>query len=354
MKVPCEIGLSTAPCQPAVPCVLVLEPSKESLGGIGCGWDTWPFDELKHVGQRLDEHRSRGSEIALHPLTPVRGEHVCSIVAIPGTPISEESSSVRIGAYLQHTPEQGAQSLRIDALGMGAAPALALPLDVQQAALNHNVRPRRAEHALELRVAVDGGRDRAQTSTLQLATHLQHRPFAFFDAKESRDHGIRRSVDEHHDSNPTTIQKGAVHDDMPMPRQIPVFGGRVIEPIPDHLTHLPRTQTALLAQLTNRVSMADPTREPHAPTRPACGRRRRNEAVSTTQASPTLTTRSRGTIATGRQLVATRAPLFGSFCSIRLTKFAATAQTPTTSNEKNTTKTTLGPLRGAKRRSNPF
>ena len=277
-------------CQSSMSCVVVFESPKVSLGGIGCGRDARAGDVLEHVGQSFDEHRSSGPEIAPNPLTRASIEEWGSIDAIPSRPVSEESSSVHVVEHLQYASEQRPQLLGIDAFGIGAAPALSLPLDMQQTSLNHDAGPGGAERAFELWISIDGSRDRTQTATLQLAAHIQHSPLAFFDTEESRDHSVRGSIDEHHDPDPPAVQEGPVHHNMPMTRQIPLFGRRVTEPIPDDAAHLPCTQAALFAQLTDRVPTTDPAREPHPLACPTCDTWRRSETVTAFLTPPTLTT----------------------------------------------------------------
>jgi hypothetical protein len=294
--------------------IMELEAAEESLGGVGCVGDAGVCQEVKHVGQRLQQHRSRRAKIALHPLTFVCREQWCSMDAIPGIPIPQESLSVRAAANLQRTSEQRPQQLGVGALGISTAPALSLPLDMHQTPLNDDLGPDGAEHAFQLRISIDGGGERTQTTTCQLPTHLLHSPLAFLHAKDAGHDRLGGAIDEHHNTDSPTVQKGSVYHDMPVSRQIPSIARRMIEPIANHLTHLPGTQAALLAQLTDRVTVSNPADEPDALTRPMRDRAWANKTEAAALAAPALTTRPRNSVPSRRELMTTHTALFGS-CS---------------------------------------
>ena len=193
------------PYQPAVLPIRVFESGEISLSGVGGFRDHGIVEIVKHVGQGGESHTPGPFEIAEH--APAFGL-ACQALPVP----------------------------RLRPSGRLATPTEALPLDVDQTALNDDRRPHLAQDPEQVPVAIDGRTARREpvvgqrgAKRLQMRRALRH---------------VGGRIHHGKDAFPA-IQKGAIEDQLAGRRELARQGRWLVQPMRTDSMKRPRAVATL-------------------------------------------------------------------------------------------------------------
>ena len=218
------------PYQPAVLPRLVFESGEISLSGVGGFRDHGIVEIVKHVWQGGESHTPGPFEIAEHAPAFGLACQALPVPRLPGLHRSDELIPLGHGADRHDVAKQGAPVPGVRTFGRLATPTEALPLDVDQTALNDDRRPHLAQDPEQVPVAIDGRTARREpvvgqrgAKRLQMRRALRHVGGRIHHGKAGRIH--------HRQDAFPTIQKGAIEDQLAGRRELARQGRWLVQPM---------------------------------------------------------------------------------------------------------------------------
>ena len=141
MQIPSKVRLAMTLRQPSVLSVPLFQSSEVSFESIGRFGNERLVEITEHVRQGRPEHTTGSLEIAEDPALLRGTGKLATVAAFPTVELRKKA--IAIGRCMErHDLEKEASEVsRVGTFGMPPAPTQALPLEVDQAALNDDLRP---------------------------------------------------------------------------------------------------------------------------------------------------------------------------------------------------------------------
>jgi len=218
---------------------------------------------VKHIWQSSENHTSGSFDITenVAGLTPTA--YLRAIFTLPVSYRAKKHVSVCRGSNLGNLEEDLSEPPGISSFRRGATPGQALPLNVNQTSLYHDIRPELSDNPYHLRVTVDGKTVRAQTNRYQGLKELQQLRLRILgDAVLTSYNPMGFGI---HQGNKTagTVQECPIQDKVLALPQIQ--GGqwwRLLQLVIDHAIEFSTAIVALVRQLSGRVTFNNPAPKP--------------------------------------------------------------------------------------------
>jgi hypothetical protein len=218
---------------------------------------------MKHIRQGPEEHTPSSSDVTenVAGLTPIA--YLGAIRTLPVSDRAKKHVSVCQGSNLGNLEKDLSEPSGVGSFRRGAAPGQALPLNVDQASLDHNIRPELSDTPYRLRVTVHGKAVRAQPSHYQRLKELQQLRLRILGDIVLTSHN-RVSLGVHQgDKAAGAAQECPVKDEVTVLPQIQGGRwGRLLQLVIDHTIKLSRAMVALVRQLSGRITFNDPAPKP--------------------------------------------------------------------------------------------
>ena len=240
-----------------------LEPTEVSFESVGVTDDVGIVEEVKHMGKRMNDQTASPFEIAEDTPT-LRGE--IDLFAILYLPVDKLIDPLVAGggcADGTQSQKQTTQTKGVRTLGTLPTPHQSLALNVDQTALQSDLRPLCTQVVQQLRIPIGGDTDRSQSATGQLCAERSHSPRSLVDTVEAGDHTVGARVHHHGDRGVAATEVCTVDQQVPVLGQILQRWWFAIQPMMYDAPQCSRTQAALLPQLPYAVSFAHPSFKPN-------------------------------------------------------------------------------------------
>jgi hypothetical protein len=218
---------------------------------------------VKHIWQSSKKHTSGSFDITENVTGLTSTAYLGAIFTLPVSYRAKKHVSVCRDPNLGNLEEDLSEPPGISSFWRSATPGQALPLNVNQASLYHDIRPEVSDNPYRLRVTVDGKTVRAQTSRYQRLKELQQLRLRILgDAVLTSYNPMSLGI---HQGNKTagTVQECPIQDEVLALPQIQ--GGqwwRPLQLVIDHTIELPTAIVALVRQLSGRITFNNPAPKP--------------------------------------------------------------------------------------------
>ncbi len=146
---------------------------------------------------------------------------------------------------------------------LATAPGKALTLDMDQTALDRDLRPEPAKHLQQMGIPIDRGAPGGQAPFLQVAAKPQEVSGALRNIVGSHQKLMALGIHHRKDAS-APIQVGAVEQHMANGSQALLLLWRMFQPVVQDATDRRGTMTALLGQLLDRIALLNPSPKPNA------------------------------------------------------------------------------------------
>lgn len=185
------------------------EISFQSVGGVR---DAGMFEEVKHLGQGVDQQAACALEIAEHPaVTGCQGDFP-ALALFPSNELIDPAVAGDRGTDRCEFLEQPPQVLRIGACGPPATPHQPLALDMYKAALKDCLGPTLPQGLQQPWLTVGGDTERVQPLPRQVCAIRPHDRGRLVDTQLPGNHGVGDGIHEHGQRPAASAQIGRVDD----------------------------------------------------------------------------------------------------------------------------------------------
>lgn len=218
---------------------------------------------MKHIRQSSQEHTSGSFYVTkdMPGLTPAI--YLGAVLRLPISDSVEELFSVSRGTNLSNLKKDPSEPSGIGSPGRCSAPRQALPLYMNQASLQHDVRPEFAKNLYRVRIAIHRDAARVQPCRYQpLKESLQLRLRILGDPVLASHNHVSPGI---HQRNKAAgaVQKCPVKDEMVAFRQAQRRRWSCLPyTVIDHIVKLPGAIYTLFHQLSDRVTFNNPKPKP--------------------------------------------------------------------------------------------
>jgi hypothetical protein len=218
---------------------------------------------MEHIRQSSQQHASSSFNIAEYPTYLRPMVHQVSVFTFPVCDIIKKLVAIGLASDRSYFKKDDPQFSGVGCLRGSTAPSQPLPLNMNEASLDDDVRPEVAQYIHNLGIAINGKTSRAKTVTHE-AFEEGHQlgNGAFRDRVLAGYNPVQIGV---HQSNETSwaVQEGTVQDEMLASGQTrPALWWRLYQIIINHTVQLCWTMIALAGKLSNGVTFNNPAPEP--------------------------------------------------------------------------------------------
>jgi hypothetical protein len=218
---------------------------------------------MEHVRKSSQKHAAGAFNITEYPASLRPVVHLVAVSAFPVRNVFKKLVAACLGSDGGHSKKDSPQFSGVARLGRCPAPGQPLPLNVNKASLDDNIRPELAQHINDLGVAVNCKANWVQPFTHKAIKEGLKLGYGAFRDGVLTGHNLAQTGV--HQSNETSrvVQESTVQDKMLALSQTNASRWwRLFQVVVNHTVQLGRAVLTLAGKLSNGITFNNPASEP--------------------------------------------------------------------------------------------